>query len=111
MAKSDVMGKEKSEKGSMLAKGGTNKMIGQGSANPAEPGVSANKNNGPNDNKFGLPNNVGKGHMLGKQDASPARAGTSSPDNGATKAINSWGVQGGKGHMAGHTGASPAKPA
>jgi hypothetical protein len=105
------MGKEKKESMNVFAKGGTNAMNKQGSANPAEPGVSANKNNGPNDNKFGIGYGVGKGHMVGKQDASTAMAGTSSPNNGATAANNKWGLPPSKGHMAGHTGADPAKPA
>jgi hypothetical protein len=39
--------------------------------------------------------------MFGQQDASPATAGTSSPNNGNGKANNTFKAVGGKGHMAG----------
>ena len=106
-----VMGKEKSEKGNLFAKGGSNKMAAQGSANPAEPGVSANKDNGPNDNKFGIGYGAGKGKMFGEQDASTALPGESSPSNGRKAPDNKWGLPPSKGKMAGWTGAQPQKPA
>lgn len=105
---SQVMGKEKSEKDNIFAKGGTNTMIKQGSVEPAEPGVSANKTNGPNDNKFGIAPGTGKGKMVGPQAADPQAPGVSGHTAGSSQ---KWGVKGGTGHMAGWTGAQNAKPA
>ena len=103
-----VMGKEKSEKDNVFAKGGSNPMNKQGSANPAEPGVSANKDNGPNDNKWGIPPKTGKGRDVGAQASDPQAPGVSGHTAGSSQ---KWGLPPSKGHMAGHTGADPAKPA
>jgi hypothetical protein len=106
MAKSDVMGKEKKETMNVFAKGGTNKMIGQGSVEPAQPGVSANKTNGPNNNKFGF--QAGGRDPIGKQAADPQAPGVSGHTAGSSQ---KWGLPPSKGHMAGPSGADPAKPA
>lgn len=103
-----VKNKEISQKSGAFAKGGSTKMFGQQGANPALPGTSS-PNSSSASNKFGLPNNVGKTGVMGKQHgAAPAVAGQVS--SGGRGGDNAFKVSGGKGHMAGFTPAANAKP-
>lgn len=101
-------GKEMAEKSGSFAKGGTTKMFGQQGADAAKPGTSS-VNPASANNKFGLPSNVGKTGVMGKQGgATPAIAGQSSV--GGKAGDNSFKVSGGAGKMFGNTGSTPAKP-
>lgn len=112
MAKnSQVMGKEKSEKDNLFARGGTTKMFGPQDASLANAGTSSpNNGNVKVNNTWGVGNNVGKGTMFGEQDASPAQPGESSPANGRKAPDNKWGVSGGTTKMFGPQTADTALP-
>lgn len=100
-------GKEKSEKTGFGAKGGTTKMAGQQGVAPSKPGQVSVSSGSPN-NKFGIPNGVGKSGVMGKQrGAAPSRPGTVS--SGGHGGDNSFSVKGGSGHMAGFSGSTPAR--
>lgn len=108
MAKnSQVMGKEKSEKGNSFAQGGKTKMFGPQSADPALPGTSS-VNAGSANNKFGIAPGTGKGHMAKPQGALPSLVGTSSPNAGSPD--NKFGVKGGTTKMFGKQTATVAQP-
>jgi len=101
--------KEKAEKTNVGAKGGSTKMFGPQDASPAVAGETAahNGRKSPN-NKWGVPNNVGKTGVMGKQrGAAAAVAGKVS--SGGSGGDNSFKVSGGKGHMAGFSPAANAK--
>lgn len=100
--------KEISQKSNTFAKGGTTKMFGQQGADPAKPGTSSPNAGAPN-NKFGIPKNVGKTGVMGKQrGAAPVEAGKVS--TGGREGSNAFKVSGGNGHMAGFSPAQNAKP-
>ena len=105
VVKRHVEGKEKKEQSAGFAKGGSNKMFGQGGAAQAEAGVTANMKQGGN-NKFEF--NQGTGKMVGPQAADPQAPGVTGHDAGSSQ---KWGLPPSKGHMAGWTGAQTAKPA
>lgn len=98
-------GKEKSEKKNVGARGGSHSMAPQQGVAPSKPGQVSVSSASPN-NKWGIGNGAGKGHMAGKGSADPAPAGTSSPSSGNNQ---KWGVSGGKGKMFGKQTASVAQ--
>lgn len=101
-------GKEKTEKMNIGAKGGTNKMAAQQGVAPSKPGQVSVSSGSPN-NKWGIPNNVGKSGVMGKQrGAAPAVSGQVS--SGGRGGDNSFKVSGGNGHMAGFSASPNAKP-
>jgi hypothetical protein len=100
--------KELSQKSSSFAMGGKAKMAGQQGANPAKPGTSSPASGGAN-NKFGLPNNVGKTGVMGKQGGA-AMAEPGKVSTGGRSGDNTFKVSGGKNRMAGFTPAANAKP-
>jgi hypothetical protein len=107
---SDPKGKEKTDKPGQFAVGGKTKMFPQQSADPAEPGVSADATGRDKmDNTFGMKPGAGKGHMLKQSYAGPVSSGVAS--SGGKGGDTQFKVSGGKGHMAGYTGSTPAKPA
>lgn len=101
-----VMGKEKSEKDNIFAKGGGNKMFPQMGVAPAEAGVSAPTKAPKGSNKPGF--DTGSGKMVGPQAADPQAPGVSGHDAGSSQ---KWGLPPSKGHMAGYTGSQTARPA
>jgi len=103
---SQVMGKEKSEKGNLFAKGGSNAMSGQNTVGSQKPGVSSSEGQKSGSNKPGF--NTGSGKMAGPQAADPQAPGVSGHSAGTSQ---KWGLPPSKGHMAGFTGSQPAKPA
>lgn len=101
-----VMGKEKSEKDNIFAKGGSNAMSGQNTVGTQKPGVSSSEGQKSGSNKAGF--NTGSAKDVGPQAADPQAPGVSGHSAGSSQ---KWGLPPSKGHMAGWTGAQPAKPA
>jgi hypothetical protein len=104
-----VMGKEKSEKDNVFAKGGKTAMFGPQDSSTADAGTSSPANGRKSaNNKWGVGYSAGKGRMVGPQAADPQAPGVSGHVAGTSQ---KWGLPPSKGHMAGWTGSQPAKPA